>query len=130
MKTIEDCVKRSEKFGKTIAKAYTDAGAEPDFSDSLCYGFPCGPVIDDIVKAISLDFADDNYKAEYAEDFINWWIWEVSFGKYVRYKFVDGDLIKTPAAEVTLSNGKTYVVTTPGKLYDVIMKDKKLPRKK
>lgn len=39
------------------------------------------------------------------------------------------DFLPNLAVVVTLSNGKEYTVKTPGKLYDVILKDKKLPRK-
>lgn len=126
IKAIEKHVRVAEQFGKEIRNAYVKAGAERDFALSCSYELPYGNFVDSIVNAIGNDFADENYKAEWAIDFINWWIFETDFGKEKLYNFTIGT--SKPSAEVTLSNGKTYLITTPGKLYDVILKDKKLPR--
>lgn len=129
IKTIEKHVRVAEQFGKDISNAYVKAGAESDFSSPTSYELPIGKFIDSIVNAIGNDFADEDYKAEWAIDFINWWIFETDFGKKKVYNIANGYCITKPSAEVTVSNGKTYLITTPGKLYDVILKDKKLPRK-
>lgn len=129
IKAIEKYMHAAEQFGKDISNAYIKAGAERDFVLSTSYELPYGNFVDSIVNAIGNDFADENYKAEWAIDFINWWIYETDFGKEKVYNFANGNCISKPYAEVTLSNGKTYLITTPGKLYDVILKDKKLPRK-
>lgn len=129
IKAIEKHIRIAEQFGKDISNAYIKAGAERDFALSVSYELPYGNFIDSIVNAIGNDFADENYKVEWAIDFINWWIFETNFGKEKVYNFANGKFISKPSAEVTLSNGKTYLITTPGKLYDVILKDKKLPRK-
>ena len=129
IKAIEKHVRVAEQFGKDIRNAYVKAGAERDFALSITYELPYGKFVDSIVDAIGNEFADENYKAEWAIDFINWWIYETEFGKEKLYAVVNGKRISKTYAEVTLSNGKTYIITTPGKLYDVILKDKKLPRK-
>jgi hypothetical protein len=129
IKAIEKHVRVAEQFGKDISNAYVKAGAERDFALSCSYELPISKFIDSIVNAIGNDFADENYKAECAIDFINWWIYETNFGKAELYDYVDGGYASEPAAVVTLANGKEYTVKTPGKLYDVILKDKKLPRK-
>ena len=129
IKAIEKHVRVTEQFGKDIRNAYVKAGAERDFALSVSYEMPYGNFVDSIVNAIGNDFADENYKAKWAIDFINWWIFETDFGKEKLYNFANGNCTSKPSAEVTLSNGKTYLITTPGKLYDVILKDKKLPRK-
>lgn len=129
IKAIEKHVRVAEQFGKDISNAYIKAGFERDFALSTSYEIPYANFVDSIVNAIGNDFADENYKAEWAIDLINWWIYETDFGKEKVYNFANGNCISKPYAEVTLSNGKTYLITTPGKLYDVILKDKKLPRK-
>ena len=129
IKAIEKHVRVAEQFGKDIRNAYVKAGAEHDFALSASYEMPYGSFVDSIVNAIGNDFADENYKAEWAIDFINWWIFETEFGKAVLYNYVDDGFAREPAAVVTLANGKEYTVKTPGKLYDVILKDKELPRK-
>ena len=129
IKAIEKHVRVAEQFGKDISNAYVKAGVERDFVLSASYEIPYGNFVDSIVNAIGNDFADENYKAEWAIDFINWWIYETDFGKEKLYNFANGNCTSKPSAEVTLSNGKTYLITTPGKLYDVLLKDKKLPRK-
>lgn len=129
IKAIEKHIRVAEQFGKDISNAYVKAGAERDFALSITYELPYGKFVDSIVDAIGNEFADENYKAEWAIDFINWWIYETDFGKEKLYNFANGNCTSKPSAEVTLSNGKTYLITTPGKLYDVILKDKKLPRK-
>ena len=129
IKAIEKYMHVAEQFGKDISNAYIKAGAELDFSSPTSYELPIGKFIDLIVNAIGNDFADKSYKAEWAIDFINWWIYETNFGKAVLYDYVDGGYASEPAAVVTLVNGEEYTVKTPGKLYDVILKDKKLPRK-
>ena len=129
IKAIEKHIRVAEQFGKDISNAYVKAGAERDFALSITYELPYGKFVDSIVDAIGNEFADENYKAEWAIDFINWWIYETDFGKEKLYNFANGNCTSKLSAEVTLSNGKTYLITTPGKLYDVILKDKKLPRK-
>lgn len=129
IKAIEKHLRVAEQFGKDISNAYVKAGVERDFALSTSYEIPYANFVDSIVNAIGNDFADENYKAEWAIDFINWWIYETDFGKEKLYNFANGNCTSKPSAEVTLSNGKTYLITTPGKLYDVILKDKKLPRK-
>lgn len=129
IKAIEKHLRVAEQFGKDISNAYVKAGVERDFALSASYEIPYANFVDSIVNAIGNDFADENYKAEWAIDFINWWIYETDFGKEKIYNFANGNCISKPYAEVTLSNGKTYLITTPGKLYDLILKDKKLPRK-
>lgn len=129
IKAIEKHERVAEQFGKDIRNAYVKAGAEPDFALPVSYELPYGKFVDSIINAIGNEFADENYKAEWAIDFINWWIYETDFGKEKLYNFANGNCTSKPSAEVTLSNGKTYLITTPGKLYDVILKDKKLPRK-
>ncbi len=126
MKLCESYYNKCNKFGESISKAYLEAGLDRDFASQTSYAFPSGPLIDQIVKIISAELSDDNYTSEQAEDFINWWMWECNFGKAVLYEYVDGGYGTSPAAEVTLTNGKSYVVKTPGQLYDVIMKDKKI----
>ena len=127
--SLEGFVKQTKKFGEAIAKAYIGAGLERDFAPTTSYEYPYGSFMDNIVTSLAVEFADDDYPYQNAEDFINWWIWECDFGKEKHYAVVNGESISKPMAEVTLSNGKTYLITTPGKLYDVILKDKKLPRK-
>lgn len=132
IKAIEKHLRVAEQFGKDISNAYVKAGVERDFAWSASYEIPYANFVDSIVNAIGNDFADENYKAEWAIEFINWWIYETDFGKVGKekvYNFANGNCISKPYAEVTLSNGKTYLITTPGKLYDVILRDKKLPRK-
>ena len=129
IKAIEKYMHVAEQFGKDISNAYIKAGAERDFALSASYEPPYGNFVDSIVNAIGNDFADENYKAEWAIDFINWWIFETNFDKAVYYDYIDGGYSSEPAAVVTLANGKEYTIKTPGKLYDVILKDKKLPRK-
>lgn len=129
IKAIEKHMRVAEQFGKDISNAYVKAGAELDFSSPTSYELPISKFIDSIVNAIGNDFADEDYKAEWAIDFINWWIYETNFGKAVYYDYIDGGFSTESAVVVTLSNGKEYTVKTPGKLYDVILKDKKLPRK-
>jgi len=126
IKAIEKHVRVAEQFGKDISNAYVKAGAERDFALSCSYEPPYSNFVDSIVNAIGNDFADENYKAEWAIDFINWWIYETNFGKAVLYDYVDGGYASEPAAVVTLANGKEYTVKTPGKLYDVILKDQKI----
>lgn len=132
IQTLEDYKNKSTKFGEAIAKAHIDAGYERDFISGYAYEYPCGPLIDKLVDIIGLEFADDNYKAEYAIDIINWWMWECDFGKEtcVEYKNKkDGfetDPIEVPMAEIVLANDKKFVVKTATKLYEVIMEDKKL----
>lgn len=132
IQTLEDYKNKSTKFGETIAKAHIDAGYERDFISGYAYEYPYGPLIDKLVDIIGLEFADDNYKAEYATDIINWWMWECDFGKEtcIEYKNKkDGfetDPIEVPMAEIVLANNKTFVVKTATKLYEVIMEDKKL----
>lgn len=132
IQTLEDYKNKSTKFGEAIAKAHIDAGYERDFISGYAYEYPYGPLIDKLVDIISLEFADDNYKAEYAADIINWWMWECDFGKEtcIEYKNKkDGfetDPIEVPMAEIVLANDKKFVVKTATKLYEVIMEDKKL----
>lgn len=124
MKLCESYYNKCNKFGKRISDAYIEAGMERGFASEIAYAFPYGPVIEDIVKAVSVEFADDNYTVEQAEDFINWWIWECDFGKETCMEYIDGGYEFTPMAQVTIGD-KEYIVKTPSKLYDVIMKDKK-----
>lgn len=124
MKLCESYYNKCNKFGKRINDAYIEAGMERDFASEIAYAFPYGPVIEDIVKAVSVEFADDNYTVEQAEDFINWWIWECDFGKETCMEYIDGGHEFKPMAQVTIG-GKNYIVKTPSKLYDVIMQDKK-----
>lgn len=124
IKVLEDYKNKSIKFGKAVADAYVDAGAERDFVTSTSYEFPYGKMMDEIVKAISLDFANNTYKAEFAEDFINWWLWECDFGKKTGVEYESGKPVRKPMAEVTFGD-KTYVIKTPGQLYDVILKHAK-----
>ena len=132
IQTLEDYKRKSTKFGEAIAKAHIDAGYERDFISGYAYEYPYGPLTDKIVDIISLEFADENYKAEVAADIINWWMWECDFGKETIIKFKnkkDGfetDPIQVPMAEITLANDKTFVVKTAAKLYEVIMEDKEL----
>lgn len=132
IQTLEDYKNKSSKFGEAIAKAHIDAGYESDFISSYAYEYPYGPLIDKIVDIIGLEFEDENYKAEYAIDIINWWMWECDFGKETMVKFKnkkDGfetDPVKVLMAEITLANNKTFVVKTAAKLYEVIVEDKKL----
>lgn len=124
MKLCESYYNKCNKFGKRINDAYIEAGMERDFASEIAYAFPYGSVIEDIVKAVSVEFADDNYTVEQAEDFINWWIWECDFGKETCMEYIDGGHEFKPMAQVTIGD-KEYIVKTPSKLYDVIMKDKK-----
>lgn len=126
IKAIEKHVRVAEQFGKDISNAYVKAGAERDFALSCSYEPPYGKFVDSIINAIGTELSNDIYKAEWVTDFINWWIFETNFGKSVLYDYVDGGYDTKPSAEVTLSNGKTYLITTPGKLYDVILKDQKI----
>ncbi|WP_296864501.1 hypothetical protein [uncultured Methanobrevibacter sp.] len=134
IQTLEDYKHKSTKFGETIAKAHIEAGYEKDFINSYAYEYPYGPLIDSIVDAIGKEFADDYYKAEQATDIINWWMWECNFGKetYIKFKNEeDGfktDPYEVPMAEITLENGKKFIVKTPEKLYEVIMEDKKISK--
>ena len=131
IKTIEKYKKVSEQFGKDVSAAYVKAGLETDFSSCTSYELPVNNFIDSLVDLIGNDFADGNYEGKYAIDFINWWIWECEFGKASVYEYKkDGSTIKEPMAQVTFNDGKTYLVKTPGKLYDMILKDKKLNQKK
>lgn len=124
MKLCESYYNKCNKFGKRISDAYIEAGLERGFASEIAYAFPYGPLIDDIVKAVSVEFADDNYTVEQAEDFINWWIWECDFGKETCMDYIDGGYELTPMAHVTIGD-KDYIVKTPSKLYDVIMQNKK-----
>ena len=126
MKAIEKHMRVVEQFGKDISNAYIKAGAERDFAFSASYEPPYGKFVDSIIDAIGTELSNDIYKAEWVTDFLNWWIYETGFGKEKSYNFGDGNIISKPSAEVTLSNGKTYLITTPGKLYDVILKDQKI----
>lgn len=126
IKAIEKHVRVVEQFGKDISNAYVKAGAERDFALSCSYEPPYGKFVDSIINAIGTELSNDIYKAEWVTDFINWWIFETNFGKSVLYDYVDGGYDTKPSAEVTLANGKTYLITTPGKLYDVILKDQKI----
>lgn len=128
IKLCDDYVKKCRKFGEGIQKTYIDAGLERDFANPYAYEFPYGPLIDRIVKAIATDFGDKHYDAQTAEDFINWWIWECDFGREKSYKTVNGEFVSIPMSEVTFG-GKTYIVNTPGQLYDTILKDKKFKAK-
>lgn len=124
MKVCEGYRKKCIAFGEGIRKAYMDAGLERDFALTTSYEYPYGPLIDELVKAIAVEFADDNYRVDQAEDFLNWWIWECEFGKETCMKYIDGGYEFTPMAEVTFGD-KTYIAKTPSQLYDVIMKHKK-----
>lgn len=124
IKTCENYRKKCTKLGEAVSKAYVEAGLEKDFAAPYAYEPPYGPLIDELVKAIAVEFADDNYTAEQAEDFINWWIWECDFGKEVYINAEGGGYDYKPMAEVTIGD-KTYIAKTPGQLYDVIMKNKK-----
>ena len=124
MKLCESYYNKCNKFGKRISDAYIEAGMERGFASEIAYAFPYDPVIEDIVKAVSVEFADDNYTVEQAEDFINWWIWECDFGKETCMEYIDGGHEFKPMAQVTIGD-KNYIVKTPSKLYDVIMQDKK-----
>lgn len=124
MKLCESYYNKCNKFGKRISDAYIEAGMERGFASEIAYAFPYGPVIEDIVKAVSVEFADDNYTVEQAEDFINWWIWECDFGKETSMEYIDGGYEFKPMAQVIIGD-KDYIVKTPSKLYDVIMQDKK-----
>ena len=126
MKAIEKHMRVVEQFGKDISNAYIKAGAERDFAFSASYEPPYGKFVDSIIDAIGIELSNDIYKAEWVTDFLNWWIYETGFGKEKSYNFADGNIISKPSAEVTLSNGNTYLITTPGKLYDVILKDQKI----
>jgi hypothetical protein len=126
MKAIEKHMRVAEQFGKDISNAYIKAGAERDFAFSASYEPPYGKFVDSIIDAIGTELSNDIYKAEWVTDFLNWWIYETGFGKEKVYNFADGNVISKPSAEVTLSNGNTYLITTPGKLYDVILKDQKI----
>lgn len=131
IKIIEDYKNKSGKFGEAVSKAYQDAGLEKDFACAYAYEFPYGQLFDNIVHAISEDFSDENYKAEFAEDIINWWLWECEFGKAVcKDVSPDGKLVESPMAQITLTNNKTYIVKTAAKLYDVILEDKKIANNK
>lgn len=126
MKAIEKHMCVVEQFGKDIRNAYIKAGAERDFAFSASYEPPYGKFVDSIINAIGFELSNDIYKTEWVTDFLNWWIYETGFGKEKSYNIADGNFISKPSAEVTLSNGKTYLITTPGKLYDVILKDQKI----
>lgn len=126
MKAIEKHMRVAEQFGKDISNAYIKAGAERDFAFSASYEPPYGKFVDSIIDAIGTELSNDIYKTEWVTDFLNWWIYETGFGKEKVYNFADGNVISKPSAEVTLSNGNTYLITTPGKLYDVILKDQKI----
>ena len=118
MKAIEKHMCVAEQFGKDISNAYIKAGGERDFALSASYEPPYGKFVDSIVNAIGIEFSNDTYKAEWAIEFINWWIYETGFGKEKTFD--------VPSPDVTLANGKTYSITTPGRLYDVILKDQKI----
>lgn len=125
MKLCESYYNKCNKFGKRISDAYIEAGLERGFATEIAYAFPYGPVIDDIVKAVSVEFADDNYTVEQAEDFINWWIWECGFGKETcMERKENGEYEFTPMAEVMIGD-KTYIAKTPLQLYNVIINHKK-----
>lgn len=127
IKTCENYRNKCTKLGEAVSKAYVEAGLEKDFAAPYSYEPPYGQLIDELVKAIAVDFADDNYSVGEAEDFINWWIWECDFGKET---YIDGNeynnvnYVPKPMAEVTFGD-KTYITKTPSQLYDVIMKHKK-----
>lgn len=118
----------SVKFGKAIANAYIEAGSIEDFATASAYELPYGKYTDDIVKIIASDFSTEDYKAEYAEDIINWWIWECNFGEI---KYVDNtDNLLKPLAEIHFSateknDEKTFIIMSADVLYDTIMYDMK-----
>ena len=129
IKLCENYKKKCTNFGETIQKAYIEAGLERDFAPPISYAYPYGPLIDEMVKALAIDFADSVYTQEQAEDFINWWIWETDFGHETYMDISNGVPVKRPRAEVTIGD-KTYIIKTPSQLYDVIVRDKKGAEKK
>jgi len=128
--SLEGFVKQAKKFGKAIAKAYIDAGLEQDFAPTTSYEYPYGTFMDNIVTSLAVEFADDDYFFENAEDIINWWMWECDFGKEWCYDYSKDKPVRKRMAELTFKDGKTIMVSSPAKLYDAIMYDKKIGKNK
>jgi hypothetical protein len=119
----EEHRKKCQVFGKEIQKAYLNAGLERDFSTEMSYEYPYSPIIDKIVDAISIEFSNNDSTCEIIKDILNWWIWECDFGHgwHLDFSSNDGNYSKTSRAVMTIKN-KKYIMNTPSKLYDVILK--------
>ena len=125
LNTLKKWQDRSEKFCAAVANAYEDAGCEPDFVQPDAYPLLPLKIIDDLVHAIAQDFETP----EYAEDHINWWIWECDFGRQVYHNIqtsgILSEVVETPGCVVEI-NGKKFVCSTPDVLYDAIMFDQSI----
>lgn len=56
-----------------------------------------------------VDLLKDNFKLDDKDNTLEWWIWEMNYGKYVT------------AEDVMDENGKFIDLTTPEKLYDYLV---------
>lgn len=117
--SIHEQRKREEIFGDTVAKAFMEAGEEPDFRDTYSYYPPTTKFIDSLLSEIAGDFVNENQSHEDALDWLNYYIYEVD----MMDNLLEGvETTQEPNYRLCrTADGKEFHVKSPADLYDILM---------